>query len=283
MSEYFRNKLEKTIREFGGFIHDYDLYKFVDDFFISKGKYPNLYRYSPADYDNIRNLEKQRLFLSEEGKMNDVFEGLSCEINDKIIFNLKKLSDLAYIKSFSEKNKDLKMWSMYADNYEGMCVEYDINDMEKTLQYHMFPIIYPKEKILKSNLDTICSELSTIKKDLNEGNGVTEFGFLKDIMQLFLIKPKEWENEQEWRLIFSYLQLHFSYEDVEEENCESPELYRINDRTIEFPYAKKIYLGPKMPNNKKEHIYEIAKRLNLEIYDTKISKTKYELEYFLLK
>ena len=109
-------------------VYDFELAEFSRDVILSNKKsIPTLFRYSAADYYNIRGLETQNLFLSPLGNMNDVFEGLSCEINDDVIDGIEDIRDIAFLKSFSEEKSSLLMWAHYADNYSGMCVEYDFS------------------------------------------------------------------------------------------------------------------------------------------------------------
>ena len=62
---------------------DLNLLDFSDKLKQDKNTIPSLYRYSPANYDNIRNFENQTIFLSNVGSMNDVFEGLSTKLDAK--------------------------------------------------------------------------------------------------------------------------------------------------------------------------------------------------------
>lgn len=252
--------------------YDLNLLEISEKLKENKSDIPILYRYSPGDYNNIRNLETKTIFLSEVGSMNDVFEGLSSEVETEFNGLLEYLGKLVSLKSFSEKSNDLKMWSQYADSYAGMCVAYDLTGINDDLIYHLFPITYSNTR--RGNKKLTCTLRCLEKKLKNED--CDDF-FLQDIISLFLVKPKCWENEKEWRIIFSWLQLNKSADEI---ICDKEEeiLYKYDENIIDFPYAKEIYLGPKMPKNKKQHISDIGKKLNIPVYEMVLSQTEYKLE-----
>lgn len=270
----FRNELLNRfeIRQ----VYDFDLQDFSEELKESRSNIPALYRYSPADYNNIRNLETQKIFLSNVGSMNDIFEGLSSELDADSLKSLDNISELVYLKSFSENRNDLKMWSQYGAEYFGMCVEYDLTKMNNSLLYHFFPIVYSNERIAKGNLK---QALSDIERCCNKEE-IDTF-FLEDVVPLFLIKPKCWENEKEWRLIFSWLHLNRIADEIILEDEREEILFSYDAQLIDFPYAKAVYMGPKMPQHIKAHIAEIADKLHIPAYEMILSKTEYKLEEVL--
>lgn len=108
----------------------------------------------------------------------------------------------------------------------------------------------------------------------------SEFDFLKDVMSLYTVKSPDWKNEYEWRLIVTFLQMNSTFEDVDVgEDVAFSCYYDIDKQLIDFPYATAVYLGPRMSSDKREHIIEIAERLNLKVYDVILSNDKYEVEF----
>lgn len=82
------------------------------------------------------------------------------------------------ICSFSEQNDSLLLWSHYADQHKGICIEYDLVD-ENSMRPFLQPIIYT--------------------------DNVHKIGLFEDITPLkkigsTLFKCKDWEYESEWRL-----------------------------------------------------------------------------------
>ena len=287
MSDFdFRSALEEMIEsEKGQYLFDVSLVGFSEEILLkNKEKIPLLYRYSPADYNNIRNLEKETVFLSATGSMNDVFEGLSGAVEEDVLQNIDKLYDLAFIKSFSERKDSLLMWSTYADNYAGMCVEYDMKQLEDdSILYHLFPVRYSNERLIRNNLTITYEELIKIKYAITNGDDY-DFDFNKDVMGLFLSKSEEWKYEKEWRLLYSYLQLNIPYSEIETE-FDSPNerlLYykkwdETGKRTIKMPCITHIYLGPKMQSNIKNHIREIGEKLKVPVTELVLNKKEYKL------
>lgn len=255
---------------------DADLEAFVEDIIApNQDKLPILYRFSPADYYNIRAFETQTLFLSEIGQMNDIFEGLSCAIDDKVISSIEKLSDVAYLKSFTETKDDLKMWSMYADSYAGMCIAYNFRECAQNFIYHLFPVCYSETRQAKPRLEKAAFELEKLKLDISETNALSECEAIRDIMSLFLTKSRDWENEQEWRVVVTYPQMNLFAHNLPNE--ESSFFYDIAERTIHVPYTTDVYLGPKMPELVKKHIREIADRLNIQVHEMQLDPQRYAL------
>ena len=97
-----------------------------------------LYRYSVADYNNLRNLEKGRLYLTPIGNLNDIFEGIpNTEGNLETISerDLRGIRELAFLKCFSEDKNNVLMWSHYTGESKGFCLEYDLSLLETDDQY----------------------------------------------------------------------------------------------------------------------------------------------------
>lgn len=257
-------------------IFDFRLRDFVrENMLNSVGSIPCLFRYSRADYYNIRGVETETLFLLPIGTMNDVFEGLSCEIDDSVLERLEKYSECAYIKSFSEENDNLLMWAHYADNYSGMCVEYDFSKLAEGILYHLFPICYSSHRFSKLSLDYSIDDFWTLKNDLENGNPPQDdYAFLKDIMHLFLVKPECWSYEKEWRIVATFPQLSCGADEIGDE-CH--EFYDICQRLSVKDCIKAVYFGPKMKSDVKAHIAQICREKlhGVKVYNMRLSNTEY--------
>lgn len=236
---------------------------------------PRLYRYSSADYYNIRGLETNSLYLNPNGKMNDIFEGLSCEITDDVLRALDKLEDIAFLKSFSEKPNDLLMWGYYADGYSGMCVEYDLSKLSDEVLVHLLPVFYSDERIEYTELDRTIEELKELKRTNDDDCYPNYTEGLINIMHLFLRKPRIWEHEKEWRIVATYPQIYNSAEDMDDTEI----LYGIDNRIINVSgCVKKVFLGPRMKTDIKEHVTQICDKNVVEVHSLKLSKGAYGLE-----
>ena len=275
----FRQEILDLLDEDEGKTFDYELKYFSDELYNNRDQLPMLYRYMPANYTSIRGLEKRTLYLSEAGQMNDIFEGLSVNIEDITRNELSELHDLVFLKAFSESFNNLLMWGQYADNYSGICIEYDLRDMieHKDYYWHLFPVCYRSKRFV----GTVFSHY-TIKslKQYRKEPTLDDAEFLRDVIPLYLVKPEEWEYEKEWRIIVPKFYMDEEWEEGGViDNYEFPYLYSINKRAIDFPYISKVYLGARIPNMQKEHIIEICKRDGIPVFETYPSLSKYEMEY----
>ncbi len=275
----FRERLKDLINRNRESIFDFELREFSDWIIENRRNIPKLYRYVPANYYSIRGLETQTIYLSEIGKMNDIFEGLSGHIDAKTQADFTGLSDLVYIKSFAESFDNMLLWGTYADNFSGLCIEYDLRDMSSHPGYyaHLFPVVYQQERYATNHcLHFAITELSEMKKNPDS----CDLEFLRDIISMFLIKSNHWMHEEEWRLIVPYVYMHLEWSEggVFEDN-EDPRLYSISDQTIDFPYASAVYMGPLIQPMQKHHIVQICKKLGICVYESKPSATKFRLSY----
>lgn len=237
-----------------------------------------LYRYSPADYYNIRNFETSKLKLTNTGVLNDVYEGIPADVHGTLDQNiLHQLEDIAQIKSFSETPNDVRMWGYYANSHTGFCVEYDIHELDykNPIINHIFPVVYSKKRLIKTDVCQMISELKQLRIDIKDRNEHDYDGYLEDIMPLFLTKGEKWSYEREWRIIYTLLQI---YEEDEEQ------LY---NGIIHFDCATGIYLGYRINKEIENNIHEIVERINkdriengrttISIYKMCLENDSYEL------
>lgn len=273
----FREEIKELFDDPNEDVSDYKLKLYSENFIVeNKGQLPPLFRYSDADYYSIRGLEMQSLYLSENGVMNDLFEGLTCNINDQIVAHIDDMNDLAFIKSFSEIKSSNLMWAHYANKYKGICIEYDFSKLNNDILFHLFPVFYTNLKKEDMGLQYTIEEHLDLKQMNYERSFPNDVDYLKDIMPLFLIKSKDWEYEKEWRLLFTYPQLYNSADDVGDEDC--PEFYNVHSQTISVENCiKSVYLGARIEKIKKDHIVEICKKLGIKVYSSVLAKEKYEL------
>lgn len=239
-----------------------------------------LYRYSPADYFNIRNFETGKLRLTNNGVLNDIFEGIPSDDCEEITpLMASGLSDLAYIKSFSEDPYDSLMWSHYADEHRGFCVEYNINLIEQDnfILNHLFPVVYSPKRRIKKNIAEVAQELKQLSRDREDNNEPDFNENLDDCMALFLSKGEMWAYEREWRIIFTQEQVY----DIDDDE--------LNRNIISFDYATGIYLGYRIERTIEENIFEIVQRINkkreeshlpyVKVYKMKMKPYSYELDF----
>lgn len=157
----------------------------------------------------------------------------------------KIIKDNVRIYSFTERNDSTVMWSHYADNHRGICLEYDTNTF--TLDIPLFPVTYSDDRYDMT--------------DFPEFKGVAS---LTMMYKGVLTKAKDWSYEKEWRLIY-----HLNPKDDN------------GDHTIlKAPLPTAIYIGSMFENNppyKIENFYKIAESLKIPIRQMAIEHTKYSM------
>lgn len=229
--------------------------------------------------------KKSEKFQSELYRLRAKFRN---EVEEKI----SKLRDVNIrVACFSEltsnnfppRNNDFEhmtqMWSHYAENHKGFCVEYDMSTInprnllplkhsyskdneeaffaERTMLLTvagLFPVIYtasrvniPKTKLKKLKFDA--------NNNINHDNEIDSL-----LYKTFIVKSSKWNYEREWRII------------IDGDICQ------FFDNKIPFPYVKKIFLGCKMGKNNIDTILEIADELNIEAVFMRMDNKKFALE-----
>ncbi len=203
------------------------------------------YNLSDAEiYEAIKYLESDELFnqlnITQMITKQDQYQNLE---------SLKKrLQNVFKVSCFSTENNNLLMWSHYAKNHQGFCVEYDISKikMEHTFRINFWPVIY-KTKTL---------DISLLKKIKNViGNNPTLSPLLRIIIGT--IKAKDWYYEKEWRFI--------------QRNIDS-DLFTMPIK------PSCVYLGAKISSENKQIIKEILREQSIPHKHMKLKQGYFSLE-----
>ncbi|ETT84150.1 DUF2971 domain-containing protein [Viridibacillus sp. FSL R5-0477] len=154
---------------------------------------------------------------------------------------------------FSEVNNNILLWSHYAENHTGFCIEYDFKLLgPKHVRCRMLePVIYVDDLF-----DATIYYLETLADIKNHNN---LFGIYPTIS-----KSKQWQYEQEWRLIFPWGP-GISLKDKER-------------RSLSMPTPKKLYIGARASEENKEKIIQIAKQIHTPVYQKILDPSKFNLE-----
>lgn len=183
-----------------------------------KHKYNNipnkLYKYQPFEENRIDTIINNNLWFTVPKDMNDPFDSRGMCWNSKQInsflkstisedkikeFNstdsiidgsISSLRDNIKITCFSEELFSMPMWSHYANNHKGFCVEYDFTclDWDNDLIQYLFPVAYETQRYDITNL---------FQMSFNENYD----NRIKLLFFLMNIKHKSWSYENEWRII----------------------------------------------------------------------------------
>ena len=144
------------------------------------------------------------------------------------------------ISCFSERNDSLLMWSHYANEHKGICIEYDLAERD-IIRPFLSPVYYSDQIFKISTFD----ELTPIKK-----------------IGALLTKCKDWEYEQEWR-----------YTPIKQKGIDIP-------NKIDAPIPKAVYLGTRFDQNSdelKNELIRVLKNKNIPTYPMKKHYTEYKL------
>ena len=158
-------------------------------------------------------------------------------INSVIYQEYQELQNTANrfrISCFTETPYSMLMWSHYARNHKGFCIEYetpDYSDDNADLYLNLFPVIYTDTRTDLTNLSLNWKATGTLSAD--------------DLWDFYkyglLCKSLDWKYQNEWRLV----------------SCDN--LLTDNSYNCRFFKIKKVYLGNRMTPDDRIKIIQICK------------------------
>jgi len=190
----------------------------------------------------------------------DIVEEARKECRKKIDHIRNIEFNISCFSNFSDESELLKnttMWSHYADNHRGFCVKYKLdfknNKNINSIKCGLFPIKYTSTvpKISPREL----MKLKFLNNDLKLSSPV-----LKTAFKTLTTKSRFWNYEKEWRLVISS---HNS--DI------------LTNNVMDFVNIDSIYLGCRIEANLKKHLINFAESNMIQIFQTKQSNEKFEL------
>lgn len=208
-------------------------------------------RFKEVMIKNIEEKVKEQILQKELDKVNiDIKQVKNKEIiyediNIKNIGILRGLFDdkrdffyNEYLKAkikfkvccFSEKNDSILMWSHYSNNHEGFCIGYDTSKIEEKIKNEFYPVFYHE----------ILFPLVKTEDEINNGRLNS------------LIKFKDWNYENEWRLI-------------------------LNEEYVSLKPSK-IYLGARFNDEHLDYFKDIASEKKCKLYKMHMDYSEYKLK-----
>lgn len=150
--------------------------------------------------------------------------------------------------SFSATNDSILMWSHYADNHRGFCIEYNLEPLvpKHPFRNNLYPIIYSPE--LYNPMPWLKSLMDPDRQQFNQ---------IHPLMAL-IRKFDGWAYEQEWRLIL------FSPSPTE-------------DYDLKVPAPVRVFLGSRMGSTNKNELRAICEERGIELWQMQLAGDKYEL------
>ncbi|KIL74356.1 DUF2971 domain-containing protein [Bacillus badius] len=151
-----------------------------------------------------------------------------------------------FLTCFSKCNDSILMWSHYAKNHTGFCIEYDFTQphIDPGLIRNLQPVIYT------DNIFDMTPYIMQAVKSKSEYNNLW-------ITYGALFKSNEWKYEKEWRMTFPL---------GKGSGFNSP-LFK----------PKAIYLGSKITEEDKEKIMPIAQQKQISVFQMKMKNDEFKL------
>jgi len=212
------------------------------------------------DYEEIEIDEKNFVDML---KLDEIIETLEETIektkNEVYLPFLRKYLSTITVSCFSASGWDNQlMWSHYANSYNGICVEYDFNQLNEFVGF-IYPVEYSTERptIMLSDLG-----FTSLKKG-DDGNIQQGEVCISSILSYMLAKNKCWDYEEEWRII----------------NHETDDK---GFRFIKTPFIKSITIGLNVENICKNLIWDVCKEKSIECYQLVINPSDYTITRKLL-
>lgn len=245
-------------------------------FYFSKGNMKELYEDSfkglPADifekifnnkdwYDKLAEYVAENVIYGTtltieeaKSKLNEI----EMHVLEKTNASLNSVSNATTrIACFTDKETNIPMWTHYAKEHTGICIVYDTKTIKKELTLNsLYPIRYT-EKLLDG--------MSHIMD--RQSNPLSAYSFLEE---LGTQKHKDWEYEQEWRLMLHMGHLYPSAESI-------PKEYRNKGQLYYFTKPSKVILGCKISEQNEKLLRGICKNAGVDI--VKMQITPYGLMY----
>jgi hypothetical protein len=181
--------------------------------------------------------EKLLHFIAYDIDDEEIYENVN-----SIFKNIHKNNTV--ISCFSELYNSILMWSHYARNHTGFCLEYDFRSLGiyNEININLFPVIYQKKLI---NINKYLS------KTLDRFN-------YKSFVLAGITKSIEWKYEKEWRLIFPLKKEESGYS---------------------VPKPSKIIAGSKINDKNKSILMNIANKKNIDIYQAKVDENDFLIKF----
>lgn len=258
---FYQNVISFVFEQFDKNINEIDenlLVYLIDNTFLKEGNELDreiLLKY--LDIDVVNEIEKVYHYI------DDLFKKIIIDqkVFENILDEIKKINTIArnttMICCFSDSFNNSMLWSKYAREYSGFCVEYDLTKIvnfpikcyDKILG--LYPIIYKeKEFVDLSDLFIHILLTSIFKNKKKKELCNSKFA---DIKKQLLTKEISWHSQNEWRICIK--------------NTDNKQL---------FPFVSAIYIGRNTSDDLKEKLIKIAIEKSIDIYQQKIDNTHSE-------
>ncbi|WP_293931064.1 DUF2971 domain-containing protein [Iodobacter sp.] len=237
-----------------------------------------LYKYTKIDKNLSSILVDGFIFAASPNILNDPFEARICfsEQNENEYFKgesdasvreaeekaLFELNEKIRIASFSKDKNNQLLWSLYADSHKGICI--GIEDSNNVLS-------------LSKDVE-YATDYPVFHYDRDESIG--EFD-----IKILLTKAKAWKYEEERRLVMWDDDKEWINEKLRSNDCLETKFEKINNLGTKCHFGAQnidsVILGAKISDKHKNSVLLMLAQSDVVIFQAKISRGKYELEYEL--
>lgn len=207
---------------------------------------------------SLKQEEKNRILYSDniERAMQIVLQAHGGSLSDSWMNILQNglndcmsiIKDAVRVVCLSEVYDSMLMWSHYARNHTGFCIEYDFKESDMFYK-HLYPVTYTKDRYAVSKADMLSENTEWIYKTTCRKSNV-------------------WAYEKEWRIVTA------NFNKVMPQKLKYPNGKYVLDLKENI---KAFYLGAKISENFKEEIIQFGKKNSIDIYQMVLSPSTYEL------
>lgn len=197
-------------------------------------------------------------FLDNKSISFDEFQKIMLEIPHSIVDeffsdsnNIKKMT--ARFACFSESKLINPMWAHYAENHKGICIEYNLKDLDEIfLSKNCYPISYVKH--------------NDYTKELLQLRDKSFSDFFKLNEEPFLKKSIDWKYEKEWRIKLTMGPANLNF------------IKKINSKYfIKISKPKAVFLGLKIEKDYENKIRKICEDREISLFKMVKDGSKYNL------
>lgn len=184
----------------------------------------------------------------KKDKIKEIIQDIVKNQLEEEIENFK--SNLSII-CLSESNDSNPMWGNYAEKFYGICIEYNLRDLEESyLKNFCFPVEYVER------FDAEKNESHLVLSDLT-------------LYEPVLKKSQDWSYEQEWRIIVD------KRREIVQDMIETEG----KKEYLEFITPSAVYLGCRIDENYETELVEICRENDIKVCKMKIDESNYNF-YF---
>lgn len=189
--------------------------------------------------------------IVEYGKIKDFGKAVSFVIQKEYDEQCDKMKNTFRIACFATTPYSQLMWASYADSHKGFCVEYTVQPNTKEYEkiyYNLFPVIYCK---MRSDITQYIAE----NRDQTPNKEYLWHLYFHGALR----KSIDWAYQNEWRLLLPYG-------------------IKDKDYNVKFFPITRVYLGNKMPPEKRKEIISICKDKDIPYIGVTRNPTKFEMQ-----